>query len=100
MNEEIEEDISFKELQAVQFALENYVFPPFSNVIVHCDTMRVVFLWERDSGRCPKLMRLCKEFYLWVLKKQINLRLVYINTKDNLVDEPSRILDGGIRLHN
>ena len=62
-------------------------------VRIHCDNMRCVYAYNQLGCRSMFLNRIIKYLYDWQIKNCIRLEIVYVNTKDNLADSPSRVID-------
>ncbi|KAK3106944.1 hypothetical protein FSP39_003582 [Pinctada imbricata] len=50
----------------------------------------LVSVWERQGRKDPSLNRVIKELYEITLRNNVDLHLVYIPSKENPADEPSR----------
>lgn len=84
-----EADAVFQALLSLGPALEN------SRVDLKCDNMAVVSVWEKEGGKNVDLNQIVKEIFLHVSRFNIDLRLFYVPSKDNIADAPSRALSLG-----
>ena len=77
---------------AVHFSLKCFA-KDFSNLTlkIHIDNTAVVSILKKiGTSNIELVNRKCKLIWEWCNSKNIWLFLVYINTKHNLADEPSR----------
>ena len=75
-----------KALTSMEEVIKNH------RVDVFVDNKAVVSVWERQGRKDPSLNRVVKDLYEVTFRNNVDLHLVYIPSKDNPADEPSRSL--------
>ena len=87
-------DIAMKEMLAVKLLVDNLDLSAHPKVIrLHVDNMRCVYGYQQYGCRAQYLNDIVKYLFDWQVKHRIRLEMVYVNTKVNLADAPSRDLD-------
>jgi len=61
-----------------------------SRVDVFVDCQALISAWERKGSRSPALFRALKQFFVVSSPLNVDLRLFYIPSSDNIADLPSR----------
>ena len=88
-------DICSKEALAVLFALRS--IDPVElfrrRVDVHVDNMGLVHAWTGMKSKSEELTSVLKEIFIFCLDHRISLKLIWVSTKENPADAPSRALD-------
>ena len=88
-----ERPIHVKEASALSFALQSVVDQIMDKrVDAYCDNQAVVAAWNNQGARDSALNSVLKEIFHLSCQKNFDLRLHYINTKENPADKESRRL--------
>ena len=90
-------NIAGKEALAVQMVLENVPMTPKPHrVRLHVDNQVVVHAMSHKKlkgSRNQKVNEIAKWVYAWQKEKACLVEIIYVNTKENLSDAPSRFID-------
>ena len=87
-------DICVKEALALFFCLQA-IRQHLSDrrVDVFVDNEGLVHAWQGLRSRSPELVEVLKSLFLFCVDNRLSLKLIWISTKDNPADAPSRTLD-------
>ena len=90
---EVKYHINIKEMLAVKLALKSFAknFSNVSNKIFLDNTTVVSVFKNMGTSHNFHLNCICKQTWEWCKDRNIWLFTIYINTKENLADGPSRI---------
>ena len=87
-------DICTKEALAVLFALRALEGELYRRrVDVYVDNMGLVHAWASLKTKSAELLGVLKELFLFCADHRITLKMVWVSTKENPADAPSRALD-------
>ena len=89
-------DICVKEALAVFFCLQairEHLFDRRVDVFV--DNEGLVHAWQGLRSRSAELVEVLKSLFLFCVDNRLSLKLIWISTKENPADAPSRALDRG-----
>ena len=87
-------NIAEKEALALQLCIMNLSEPhQLAHVRVHVDNQNVIHAFQNDGCRNLYVHNIVLWLWEWQQKHNCKISLVYVNTLNNLSDEPSRILD-------
>ena len=93
-SEHFQYDICSKEALAVFFALRSIAPLLFRRrVDVFVDNMGLVHAWSGLKSRSAELTGVLRELFLFCVDLRFSLNLVWVSTKENPADAPSRVLD-------
>jgi hypothetical protein len=79
-----ERDALLRVLKAVENKIKDH------RVDAYVDYKALISVWERHGRKDPKLNRIVKELYQMMFENNVDLKLIYIPSKDNPADKPSR----------
>ena len=87
-------DICTKEALAVLFALRSLEERLYCRrVDVYVDNMGLVHAWSGLKTKSSKLLSVLPELFLFCVDNRISLKMIWVSTKENPADAPSRALD-------
>ena len=87
-------DICTKEALAVLFALRSLESRLYRRrVDAYVDNMGLVHAWSGLKTRSAELLGVLRELFLFCMDRRISLKMIWVSTKENPADAPSRILD-------
>ena len=88
------QDICVKEGLAAFFCLQSVRQHLFDRrVDVFVDNEGLVKAWEGLRSRSAELVEVLKSLFLFCVDSRLTLKLIWISTKENPADAPSRVLD-------
>ena len=92
MEEVARDNIAVYEAKALVFCIQNLtIFPDIRVVRIHCDNLICCTAFQDYRGcRNPQINEILKILIDWQRRHQVALEIVYIPTKLNRADEPSR----------
>ena len=87
-------DIAQKEMLAIKLLVDNLDLSSQPRVIrIHVDNMRCIWGYRKYGCRAQYLNDIIKYLFDWQIRHFVRLEMVYVNTKVNLADAPSRDID-------
>ena len=87
-------DICSKEALAVLFALRSVASHLFRRrVDVFVDNMGLVHAWSGLKSKSEELTGVLRELFLFCVDNRVSLNLLWVSTKENPADAPSRVRD-------
>jgi hypothetical protein len=79
-----EGDALLRALKAVENKIKDH------RIDAYVDNKALISVWERQDRIDPKINRVVKELYQMMFENNVDLKLIYISSKDNPADKPSR----------
>ena len=87
-------DICSEEALAVLFALRSVASHLFRRrVDVFVDNVGLVLVWAGLKSKSVELTSVLRELFLFCVDNRVSLDLLWVSTKENPADAPSRVLD-------
>lgn len=92
MEEVSRDNIAVYEAKALAFCIQNITLRPNTRVVrLHCDNLICCTAFKDFRGcRNPQINEILKILIEWQRKNQVAIEVVYIPTRLNQADEPSR----------